>query len=480
MTALSDHLPALSSHSARSLWLPEQLTARVHDATSSMAVSYNGEAFLDASAAQILVHLGPAGAERAINFVHARPGSQALLFHPSPYVRAEQRSYLEAIPGITILGSLSELEAFKNKLVNVYIDESCFDLAMVEEIAAHTTIDWLIGAFESLRYPTGGIYPRLKSLARHFRLRDASLHTLIHAGPADAIDISLILPAANADSLLALEDEPTAFTVELVLAATDLNQETRSRLESRASERLKIVIAEAPTTAEALAKAVPLASGRYLGFGMLAHHLSLPLTARLFEAAIIGNADLAVLGTAQGKEHLVVDVQRSAAESLCTEPLVRPALFRRSFLEFHNLEPDLGNAESAAPALLAETLLLNPEVVRVRRKGEEPSHRPMSGNELATTAAAVSRRALQLGTRFCDDCCLRLILSSLLASRPDPGDAAFSAYDNEASSILQSLPDRISDGGSLIEDLPESLRLYAQALLTEPGKKASADEQVEA
>jgi hypothetical protein len=477
MTALSDHLPALSAQSARTLWLPEQVAARAHDAESSMAVSYSGEAFLYGSAAEILVHLGPGAAERALDYVYGRQGSQVLLFHPSPYVRSEQRSYYEALHEVRVLQSLSELAAFEGKLVNVYMDESCFDLAMVEEIAAHTTIDWLVGAFESLRYPTSGIYQRLKLLVRNFRLRDASLHTLIHAGHRDTVDVSLILPASDALTLLDLPRQTDTTTFEVILIATDIDPKIRNQLQARGTERLRIVFAEATTTADAITRAYSLASGRYLAFIAQPDETTLGLTARLFEAAIIGNADLAVVGSEEGKEHLVVGVQRSTAASLTTEPLARPALFRRAFLEFHNIALESGELATSAQILLGVGLLYNPDTVLQSAKGLTLTTPNLPCPDLAALTEALSRTAQQVGTRFCEASCLRIILSEMLASRAHFDNLNNPAFDLEASHLLRTFPDRITSCTSLLEELPERLRLYAQALLTGPANGSCLVEQ---
>ena len=136
MRALSDFLPSLSASARRELWVPEGLLADVEAVTNSLRTAYDGEALLEASFTQTLIHIGPGSAARALNYVYGRHGAEAILFHPSADVRNTQRALYSGHSAIRVVDSLDELSLAQGRAVNVFMDENCFDLDLVEAIVA--------------------------------------------------------------------------------------------------------------------------------------------------------------------------------------------------------------------------------------------------------------------------------------------------------------------------------------------------------
>jgi hypothetical protein len=404
MRALSDFLPSLSALASRKLWVSESVLTDVHAATNSLRTAYDGEALLEASSSTVLIHIGPGSAARALNYVHGRQGGQAVLFHPGGQVRNTQAALYADHPAIRVVDSLNELALPPGAPVNVFIDESCFDLELVKAIAAQVEIDCLIGAFESARFPTLLIYKCLQEAAEHFRLRDITLNSLLHGGSQDAFDVSIV--AAVGATTLAEYDHALSserpFSVQVLLLPDALEADEHRSLERLAARLPDVVILENNHgLLHGFRATVHSAQGRYVALVPAGRVPNMSQIAQLFSAALAANADMA-LATPEpvlAHQQLLLGMQQLAFDEV-PAAIARSAaaLFRTDFLNFYDLALDPRAGEAAIPALASSAAMSGAQIVRLHMPSPTPpalvrSEQQWLAGELASRAERMGRAA---------------------------------------------------------------------------------------
>jgi hypothetical protein len=420
MRALSDFLPSLSARAGRDLWISQDVLADVQAATSSLRTAYDGEALLEASSSRILIHIGPGGAARALNYVHGRQGGRAILFHPGTEVRNTEATMWAGHPSIRVVNSLNELPVPAGAAVNVFIDESCFDLDLVNTIATQVDIDWLIGAFESARYPTLSIYKHLQKAARHFRLRDVTINSLLHGGPRDTLDVSVI-SGVRAGSI-AQYDHALAgkwtLSGQVQLIPDALGPAELKAFEHLAARFSEVTLVESSIgLVEAFRTAFASARGRYIALISPGRVPDEAQIGKLFSAALAANADM-VLATPEpvlANQQLLLGTQRLGSHEI-PDAIAKTsaALFRTDFLNFYDLAFDPRGGEAALAALAGSAAMLNAQIIRLHMPS--PLLPALTSSEHQWLATELTAPAERMG-RAADRKLAAALLMSIVALR---------------------------------------------------------------
>ncbi|WP_175951533.1 glycosyltransferase [Burkholderia sp. BCC0405] len=365
--AISDFIPSGIANTERTGWLSSDANMdEIQRASASLTASDHAEGLLYTSRADTLFHIANDAALRAFQFVASDTSRRAIVYHPVE----EQRKQLKALiaqESDSRMVCLDRLDDFANVVaawqcdkVAAYIDWAFFSLDIVEKISRSARIDTLIGGFEESRFPARQLYQKLKPFARTFRLYSVERQNVIHWNEAQAIDVSIIVPAYNISAYLpqCLDSLGTisGITSE-VLVIDDGSKDDTAAVAAAYAEKysnIRLISQVNGGCAAARQRGLDEARGTYIGFVDGDDWITPGMFEKLVGAAIDTGSDVALCGyveeySASGTSHEVEEHFGSAQRALfdCYRvdpdevvlhaPTIWRKIFRKNFLDVHGV-----------------------------------------------------------------------------------------------------------------------------------------------